>query len=124
MKHLYLKGARSERELLHFLNFKGFSCGRIASSGGTLTPVDIIAMKKGLILGFEIKAHKNKPKLDKNKLQKLREWCERAGAIGFLAWKAPGNRWLFLRAEDAEAERYDDENWIEMESLLDALDII
>ena len=122
MKHAYLKGARTERELLHFLNFKGFSCGRIASSGNYLTPVDLIAMKKGLILCFEIKAHKNKPKLEKDKLQRFREWCDRAGAIGFLAWKPEKNRWLFLKIEDAESNNYEDENWIEMRSLLAALD--
>ena len=120
--NFYRKGARFERELIHFLNYKGFSVSRTASSGGYLYPVDIVALKKGLILAFECKAHKNKPRLERKKLARFRQWCERAGAIGFVAWRAPQNRWLFLSTEDAEKSRYGDENWIAMENFLKAID--
>lgn len=120
--NFYRKGARFERDLIHFLNYKGFSVSRTASSGGYLYPVDILAMKKGLILAFECKAHKTKPRLQKDKLKKFKEWCDRAGAMGFLAWRAPQNKWLFLRMEDAEKRNYADENWIEMHNFLKAVD--
>lgn len=113
----YAKGARAENELLHFLNYHGFACLRQASSGGYLTPVDIVAMKKGLVLAIECKAHQKKPKLQKDKLKRFAEWCEKAGAIGLLGWRTTG-KWLFLRIKDAEKGNYEDENWIEMENLL------
>jgi Holliday junction resolvase len=118
----YRKGVRSERELVHFLNQKGFSVSRTASSGGFLYPVDIVALKKGLILAFECKAHRIKPRLQKDRLKNFRDWCDRAGAMGFLAWRAPQNRWFFLRMEDAEKNNYGDENWIEMGNFLKAVD--
>lgn len=112
--HLYKKGARAERELLHFLNSRGCSCVRAASSGGNITPADIIAMKSGNIFAFEIKSWAKKPKLDQDKIQRFREWLNQANALGFLAWYNK-NRWLFLPLKDVEANNYDDENWIEMD---------
>lgn len=120
--NFYRKGARFERQLIRFLNYKGFSVSRTASSGGYFYPIDILAIKKGLILAFECKAHKVKPRLQKDKLKKFKEWCDRAGAMGFLAWRAPQNKWLFLKMEDAEKSNYADDNWIEMENFLKAVD--
>lgn len=120
--NFYNKGATFERELIHFLNYKGFSVSRTASSGGYLYPIDIIALKKGLILAFECKSHKTKPRLERKKLDKFRQWCDKAGAMGFLAWKAPQNKWRFLTLNDAENSNYADDNWMEMENLLKAID--
>ena len=114
----YSKGVRGEREILHYLNYKGFSVCRIPSSGSYISPVDVIAMKKGLILGLEVKTHKEKPRLKKKQLQSFKKWCKNAGAFAFLAWRAPNNKWLFLRIEDAEQNRYGDENWLEMSQFL------
>lgn len=118
----YLKGVRGERELLHFLNSKGFAVSRVPSSGGYLSPIDIIAIKKGLIIAIESKAHTKKPRLERKKLKRFKEWCERAGAIGFLAWRNSG-KWLFLRLSDAESGNYGDGRWIEMGNLLSAFGI-
>jgi Holliday junction resolvase len=117
----YAKGARAESELIHYLNYKGFAVMRAPSSGGWLYPLDIVAIKKGLILAFEIKHHEKKPKIDKEQLSGLREWCNKAGAIGLIGWRSAGNKWLFLRLEDAEANKYEDENWIGMERMIDLL---
>lgn len=117
----YSKGVRAERELLYFLNHKGFSVCRVPSSGGFLSPVDIVALKKGLILAIECKAHSSKPRLAKKQLASMRAWCDKAGAVGLIGWRTTG-KWLFLRLEDAETGKYDDENWMEMEHLFDALD--
>jgi len=123
MLKTYSKGARGERELLHFLNHKGFAVSRAPSSGGFLTAIDIVAIKKGLILGIECKAHQKKPRINKLQLQRFREWINKAGAIGLIAWRTPEPRWKFLRLEDAENNRYEDENWIERDVLLNALGI-
>ncbi len=114
----YAKGARFERDLMNFLHSNNFACLRCASSGGWYTPVDIIAIRNNLILAIECKAHNKKPKLEKDKVKKLREWCDRAKAWGFLAWKVPGNEWRFLRLEDMEANRYEDENWFGIKQIL------
>jgi Holliday junction resolvase len=118
----YTKGVRFERDLLHFFNHKGFSVLRVPSSGSSVSPVDIIAIKKGLIIAIECKAWAKKPRIEKKSLQKFRMWVDRAGALGFIAWKKPRNEWLFLRIDDAENGNYEDENWFRMENLLNALD--
>jgi Holliday junction resolvase len=115
------KGLFYERELFHFLKSKEFAVTRVAGSGHG-SPLDILAIKKGVILGFEVKAHSNKPKLKKEKISELRDWCEKAGALGFLAWRAPQKNWLFLPIEKMEKNNYEDEHWLELESFLAAVD--
>jgi Holliday junction resolvase len=117
----YAKGVRAERELLHFLTYRGFACLRTASSGGHLSPVDVVALKRGRVLCFEIKSWSTQPRLDKKKLQRFKEWCSRADGFGFLAWYNK-NQWRFLRIEHAENNQYDEENWLDPDSLLKAVD--
>ncbi len=119
--HFYRKGVRAEYEWLKFLIYKGFATIRAPSSGGKNSPIDVVAMKKGLILAFEIKNHKKMPKLPKNRLDMLNEWCVKSGAIGLLAWRNKG-QWLFLATKDAAEKRYELENWLDIERLLQALD--
>ena len=121
MVRTYAKGSRAERELLYFLNHRGFAVMRAPSSGGFFSPADIIAIKRGLVVAIECKAWAKKPKIEKRQLSGMREWCNRAGAVGLIGWRTTG-KWLFLRLEEAEANNYDDENWMEMEHLFDALD--
>lgn len=116
----YSKGASGERELVHMLNNHGFSVMRAPSSGGALYPLDIVALKKGMIIAFEIKTWNRKPRLEKDQMNGFREWCERAGAMGFLGWRGRG-RWSFLRLDDVVAGNYADENWISMDSFLRVL---
>ncbi len=113
----YAKGYRAERELLRFLSSRGYSCIRAASSGGTHTPADLVAIKEGRVLCFEIKSWSKKPVLSKNKLTPFISWCKAAQAMGFLAWYNK-NQWRFLPLMDAESRRYDDENWIGLEAFL------
>jgi len=122
MKNTAAKGARCEREILHFLNNKGFSVMRAPSSGGWLSPVDVVAMKCGRIIAMECKNHKKKPRLDQKQVQKFREWCDKAGATGMLVWQMPGtgsgSEWKFLRLEDVEANQYQDENWFDLDTFM------
>ncbi len=115
--NMYAKGAHYERELMLLLKDRGFVTARIAGSGIGSAPADILAFKKGVVVGIECKAHKIKPKLQKDKIQEMKMWCEKAGALGILAWRTK-NKWLFLRLEDAENKKYEDENWLEMEKML------
>ncbi|MBU0952810.1 MAG: restriction endonuclease [Nanoarchaeota archaeon] len=121
-RNRYAKGARFERELLHFLHGMGFSVIRGPASGGELSPIDVVAMKKGLIVAVECKNWNTKPRLSRDKIQGMKMWCERAGAIGFLSWRAAKD-WLFLPLTDAEVGNYADEYWLPMKNVLSALDI-
>jgi Holliday junction resolvase len=113
----YKKGAHYERDLMHFLTYKGFSTLRVAGSGHN-SPADIVAIKDGNILVIECKAHLKKPRLQRDKVQEMKEWCDRAGAFGFLAWRAPNQDWLFLGMRDVEQGKYEDGNWLTKEGFL------
>ena len=116
----YAKGVRYERDLISLLASKGFSTLRVAGSGHN-TPADILAIRRGLVVAVECKAHAEKPKIKKDRAAEMSEWCERAGALGFLAWRVPQQGWLFLPLRDVLENRYEDENWLGMESFLKAL---
>ncbi len=94
----YEKGARAERELARILKKRFFAVVRSAGSGSSLSTPDLIAIKRGRILAFECKAWKRVPKLKPKEYSDLVEWCERAGAVGFLAWK--NTKWLFLNIKN------------------------
>lgn len=113
----YAKGTRAERELIHFLNYHGFSCVRSASSGGALYPVDVVALRKDVVLTFEIKSWARKPRIDKGQLARFKKWSANAGAFPFIAWYN-ANQWRFLTLKQAEDNEYDDENWINLDNLL------
>ena len=115
--NLYRKGFRAERDLLRILSARGYSCIRSASSGGFLTPVDIVAIKPGRTLCFEIKSWSKKPRIERKQLSRFSEWCENAQAHGFVAWYMQ-NEWRFLPLKDAQSNRYGDENWINLDSFL------
>jgi len=115
----YAKGSAGERELAHILNSRGFSVMRAPSSGGAIYPLDIVAIKKGVVLAFEIKTWNRKPYLEAAQVNAFREWCERAGAMGFLGWRGRG-KWSFLRLEDVLNSNYKDDSWISMEGFLRA----
>ena len=115
----YRKGARGEHELVHILNSRGFSVMRAPSSGGAIYPLDVVAIKKGLVLAFEIKTWNRKPYLEAAQTNAFREWCDRAGAMGFLGWRGRG-KWLFLRLEDVLNGNYKDEKWITLDGFLGA----
>ena len=119
----YAKGARAERDLLHFLNHKGYSVLRVPSSGGFVSPVDLVALKRNIPpIVFECKAWAKKPRLAKAQLRRFKDWCERAGAFGFVAWYSKG-KWLFLPLKNAENNEYDDHFWIDRDHAMRLVDI-
>ncbi|NCN38935.1 MAG: hypothetical protein COY38_03600 [Candidatus Aenigmarchaeota archaeon CG_4_10_14_0_8_um_filter_37_24] len=94
----YVKGAQAERELAKQLKELGFAVIRAAGSGGSISTPDLVAIKKGRVLAFECKAWKTTPRLKKQEYEEFRGWCEQAGAMGFMAWKNRG--WKFLGVKD------------------------
>lgn len=116
----YAKGVHYERSLLRFFETQGFSTIRVAGSGHN-SPIDVLAVRNGAILAIECKAHTNKPKLQAEKVQEMRQWCDRASALGFLAWRAPKQEWKFLPLKDLETRSYADENWLTVTQLLEIL---
>ncbi|MEM5792854.1 MAG: hypothetical protein QXY45_00635 [Candidatus Aenigmatarchaeota archaeon] len=94
----YVKGAQAERELAKKLKTLGFAVIRAAGSGGSLSIPDLVAIKKGRILAFECKAWKKKPRLKEEEYRDFKNWCLSAGAMGFIAWK--NNGWKFLSVDD------------------------
>lgn len=90
----YVKGAQAERDLCKKMKEFGFSVIRAARSGGSISTPDLVAAKKGRVIAFECKAWKTTPKLKKQEYEEFNEWCEKAGAMGFMAWKNKG--WKFL----------------------------
>ena len=113
----YRKGYRSERELLRILSSRGYSCIRSASSGGFLTPVDIVALRDGKTLAFEIKSWARMPRLDRKSLERFADWVKRASAHGFLAWYNR-NEWKFLPLRDVSEGNYGEEYWIPLDGFL------
>jgi Holliday junction resolvase len=94
------KGTNAERELLHLLWEKGYAVVRASSSGAIKLPCpDIVAIKSKRILAFEIKNWEKKPSVNRKQFYELYVWAERAGAIPFLAWKAPRKGFIFYSLE-------------------------
>jgi Holliday junction resolvase len=98
MVRRYVKGARAERELGRKLEEMGFAIIRAAGSGGAISTPDLVAIKKGRVLAFECKAWKTTPHLKKQEYENFKKWCQMSGAMGFMAWKNRG--WKFLSVKD------------------------
>lgn len=104
MKYCYAKGSQSERELAKILWKWGFSVIRAAGSAKyRYSSPDLVAIKNKVAFAFECKARKNYVKLKPQELFELREWCQRSGAHGFLAWKISRVGWFFLSIDELDA---------------------
>jgi len=78
---------------------------------------NVLAIKSGKTLCFEIKSWAKKPKLQKDQLSRFSEWCSNTQGHGFLAWYNQ-NQWRFLPLKDVETNQYNDENWIDLDAFL------
>jgi Holliday junction resolvase len=99
--HRYLKGARSERELLNRLYDNGYSVIRAAGSGVNALGPDIIAVKDRFCMAFECKAwERNRLSIDLEAYQKLREWNDNTKFPTYIAWRMNGKGWFFVTLDE------------------------
>lgn len=99
--HRYVKGARSERELLSKFYSLGYSVLRSAGSGVNSLGPDIIAIKDRVCFSFECKAwEKNRLSLDREGYEKLRKWKENTKFPTFVAWRMNNLGWFFIELEE------------------------
>ena len=99
----YIKGARSERELLSKFYDLGYSVVRAAGSGVNALGPDIIAMRRGVSFSIECKAwDRGSLSLEPEQYMKLVEWEENTDSRTFVAWKIKNRGWYFIRLSEFE----------------------
>ncbi|MGC8479387.1 MAG: Holliday junction resolvase Hjc [Candidatus Micrarchaeia archaeon] len=99
--HRYVKGARSERELLNIFYSKGYSVLRSAGSGVNALGPDIIAIKNKVCIAIECKAwEKNRLSIDNDAYQKLFEWEQNTKFPTFIAWRMNNKGWFFVKLDE------------------------
>lgn len=96
-----MKGARAERELIHFFLEKGFSVIRAAGSGVGSPSPDLLAFKRGEQFAFECKSwNSSSLSLAKEQFNALKQWEENTGITTFVAWKVPREGWRFIKLSE------------------------
>ena len=96
----YRKGYRGEIELVHILSEKGWLVIRSPRSGRISLPSpDIIALKKGRVVVFEVKMRREAFVMDQGQINQLARW-KKEGADAYVAWKIPRIGWRFLKISD------------------------
>lgn len=99
------KGFEKERDLVQRLWRHGFAAMRGPASGARAKHIfypDVLAAYHGRIFVFEVK-YRAKPEpiyIEKSKVEKLREFAERAGAEPLIAVKYGASEWVFIRPDD------------------------
>ncbi len=106
-----VRGFSRERELARILYKHGFAVLRAPASGAKtrrLVYPDIVAIKNGVVLVFEVKT-REKPStiyIDKRQFMKLQDFIYRSGGHGFIAVKImDGRGWRFVPVELVEETR-------------------
>lgn len=95
--HRYIKGARSERELINTLYENSYSVMRSAGSGVNSLSPDIIAFKDGKGFAFECKAwNKGRLAIEPEKFEVLKKWKLNTGMETMIAWRMNGKGWFFI----------------------------
>lgn len=101
------RGYRAERELVLQLWKRGFAVMRAPASGSKIRRAkypDVVAIKKGRIAVFEVKSRSKEETIyiDREQIQKMVEFAERAGGKAYVAIKIPGRDWVFVPVEQLE----------------------
>ena len=101
----YRKGYMAERELVLKLSELGWAVIRAPRSGRMDIPLpDVVAIRNGRVLSFEVKSRKPGFKMRPEQLSELAEWRNRSGTQVFIALKLPYKGWRCLELDDI-AER-------------------
>lgn len=103
----YVKGARSERELLNKFYELGYSVVRAAGSGVNALGPDILALKGEVCFAIECKAwDRGSLSIEPEQFSKLVEWEKNTTSKTFVAWKIKHKGWYFIRLDEfTKAER-------------------
>lgn len=97
----YVKGARSERELLNIFYNMGYSVVRAAGSGVNALGPDILAIRKGMCIAIECKAwDRGSLSLDFDQFDKLLEWEANTQFPTFVAWRMNNKGWFFIKLSE------------------------
>ena len=99
--HRYVKGARSERELINHFYKNDYSVMRAAGSGVNSLSPDIIVFKGARGMAFECKAwDKSTVSIEVEKFEELKRWKLNSGMETFIAWRMNGRGWFFIRLDE------------------------
>ncbi|MDD5317161.1 MAG: Holliday junction resolvase Hjc [Candidatus ainarchaeum sp.] len=99
----YVKGARSERELIRLFSEKGYSVIRAAGSGVAGGCPDLLAFRRGAQYAFECKAwNAERVAIDRRHYLALRAWEENTGITTMVAWKIDRIGWHFIYLSELE----------------------
>ncbi len=105
------RGFAHERDLVHKLWEKGFAVVRSPASGAKTRRYavpDIVAIRQGVVLVFEVKTiHNERPVyIPKHQVDKLLEFTKRAGGRPYIAVKIIGvTGWRFIPIGELEETR-------------------
>jgi Holliday junction resolvase len=93
----YKKGARAERELIHYFSERGFQVIRAAGSGVNSLSPDLLAFKAGRQYAIECKAwDKSSLSFDKERYSGMKKWEEVTGITYLVGWRQNREGWLFF----------------------------
>ena len=101
------RGYRAERELVNELWRLGFAVMRAPASGAKIKKADypdIVAIKDGKVAVFEVKSRAKLTTIyiDKEQINKLINFTQRAGGKAYIAVRIPHKGWKFIKAEELQ----------------------
>ena len=80
----YRRGYYVELKLKHLLESRGFWATRIPRSGSSKPVLDVVAIRKGLVLGFECKRRRSRLYTREIDLRSLELWEQLTGGRAFV----------------------------------------
>ncbi len=93
----YVKGARAERELIHYFTEKGFAVIRAAGSGVNSLSPDLLAFRQGRQYAIECKAwDSGSLSFGKERVAQMRQWQETTGITYLVGWRVSRDGWYFV----------------------------
>lgn len=104
------KASRAENELATILWSMGYAVIRGPSSGGGVRrrfQPDLVAVKNGVILVFEVKtAREGEPLyVESSQIVGIQEFARRAGGFAYVAVRLKGGEWRFHPVESLEVTK-------------------
>lgn len=93
----YKKGARAERELIHFFSSHGFQVIRAAGSGVNSLSPDLLAFRAGKQYAIECKAwDSGSLSFGKEKVRQMKKWEETTGITYLVGWRVSREGWFLF----------------------------